>query len=76
MMNFSLVSIVVLVALLILCCTFVQGLRRNIAVARSTGLRYVIVPFHITSVPWMLLQPIVLPILDRLPASWTRQWLL
>lgn len=55
--------------------TLVQGLRRNIAIAQATGLRYVIVPFYITSIPWLLLQPVVLPLLDRLPERWTKGWL-
>lgn len=53
----------------------VQSLRRNIASAQATGLRYVIVPFYIASVPWLLLQPIFLPLLDHLPERLTKGWL-
>lgn len=62
-------------AFTLLSYTLVQSFRRNIASAQATGLRYVIVPFYITSVPWLLLQPILLPLLDRLPERLTKGWL-
>ena len=59
----------------LLCFMLLHNLRRNIAIARNTGLSYVIVPFYITSGPWLLLQPIIYPLFDKLPAKWTQEWL-
>ncbi|KAL8917288.1 MAG: hypothetical protein Q9172_005914 [Xanthocarpia lactea] len=50
-------------------------LGHNIAIARATGLPYVIVPIYITSLPWLLLQPLCIPLLEQLPQSWTQGWL-
>ncbi len=53
-----------------------SGLFRNIAAARATGLPYVVVPVHITSIPWLLLQHLCVPVLERvLPARWAEAWL-
>ena len=74
-MGVSLLLILLVCAFSILCHILLQGLRRNIAAAQDTGLRYVIVPFYITSIPGLLLQPIVIPILESLPGKWTKGWL-
>ena len=63
------------IAVLYFCFSLITGFRRNVAQAKRTGLPYVIVPVHITSVPWILLQPVCLPLLGSLPESWTRTWL-
>ncbi|MCJ1245731.1 hypothetical protein MMC30_002935 [Trapelia coarctata] len=52
----------------------IQGLRRNIAKAKSSGFEYVVLPFHMLSIPWALTRHILLPLLDWLPTSWTEQW--
>lgn len=64
-----------LTALSFFCYTLTQGLRQNISVAKATGLHYVITPIYITSFPWLLLQPILVPFLECLPESWTEKWL-
>ena len=74
-MIISFLGVFLISALVLLSYITIQGLRGNIALAKATGLRYVIVPFYITSLPWLLLQPVCLPILDRLPERWTRNWL-
>ena len=53
----------------------VWNLLDNIAEARSSGFRYIIVPCSPLFVPWILAQPLFLPLLDRLPRSWTQPWL-
>lgn len=42
-------------------------LRRNIAAAKATGLSYVVVPWNGLNIPWLILRPIILPYLKRLP---------
>lgn len=55
--------------------SFLQGLYRNIAEAKSSGFKYVVVPFFFLSAPWAIAQPFLLPLLDRLPKTWTESWL-
>ncbi|PLB51305.1 cytochrome P450 [Aspergillus steynii IBT 23096] len=47
----------------------------QLARARSTGLPCVIVPCSCLGAPWLLSQPILLPIFQLLPTSWTQNWL-
>lgn len=56
-------------------CSYVQGLRRNIAEAKASGFRYVIVPFFFLSTSWAIVKPALLPVLERLPKTWTESWL-
>ena len=74
-MIISILRVFLISALILLFYIFIQGLRSNVALAKATGLRYVIVPISITSVPWLQLQPVCLPILDLLPERWTKNWL-
>ena len=53
----------------------VRNLLSNIAKAKSSGFHYEIVPCSPLFVPWVLVQPLILPLLDRLPRSWTQPWL-
>ncbi|MCJ1438187.1 hypothetical protein MMC27_007574 [Xylographa pallens] len=53
----------------------VVSLRKNIAEAKSTGFTYVVLYVHLLSLPWALLQPLLLPLLVRLPDSLTATWL-
>ena len=53
----------------------IRGLRRNIAAAKSSGFPYVVVPIFLSSLPPELAQPFILPLVDRLPESWTQRWL-
>jgi cytochrome P450 len=55
--------------------SLVLSLHRNYAVARASGLRCIIVPFHLANVSWVIIQPLILPLLDRLPTRWTSPWL-
>ena len=50
----------------------IRNLLANIAEARSSGFHYIIVPCSPLFVPWILAQPLLLPLLDRLPRSWTQ----
>ncbi|KAE8407188.1 cytochrome P450 [Aspergillus pseudonomiae] len=47
----------------------------NVSRARATGLQYVIVPCSMLGAPWLLTQPLLLPILQALPELWTEKWL-
>ncbi|KAI9044661.1 cytochrome P450 [Aspergillus affinis] len=47
----------------------------HIALARSTGLPYVLVPCSFLGRAWLLCQPFLLPVLQLLPLSWTQHWL-
>ncbi|KAL8772171.1 MAG: hypothetical protein Q9209_002606 [Squamulea sp. 1 TL-2023] len=42
-------------------------LRRNIAAAKATGLPYVVLPWSNLNLPWLILRPILLPYLKKLP---------
>lgn len=52
---------------------YTSSLRRNIALARSSGIHYIVVPFFFLNRWWILGHRLVLPLLDRLPAKYT-QW--
>lgn len=47
----------------------VKALRQNIDKAKSSGLPYRILPFHILSFPWALSRRFLLPLLDGLSAQ-------
>lgn len=47
----------------------------NIAHARSTALPYVVLPCALLGAPWLLCQPVALPILEAFPTRWTKGWL-
>lgn len=53
----------------------VQQICGNIEEAKSSGLKFVVLPFFIFSTPWAITQAVFLPLLDRLPESWTESWL-
>ncbi|KAL8931609.1 MAG: hypothetical protein Q9216_007141, partial [Gyalolechia sp. 2 TL-2023] len=42
-------------------------LRRNVAIAKATGLTYVVLPWSSLNLPWLLIQPLLLPYLRRIP---------
>ena len=52
-----------------------RSLYKFIAEAKDTGLPYTILPVYIFSVPWALAQPILVPLLNLLPARFTERWL-
>ena len=47
---------------------------RNLAAAKQSGLPYVIVPFYFVNRTWHLSQIIVVPLVRKLPRSWTDPW--
>lgn len=51
-------------------------LARNIAAAKTSGLPYVVIPFYTWSTPWLVTHRIFLPYLEKLPKSWTSEWLM
>ncbi|KAH6603406.1 Cytochrome P450 2J3 [Trichoderma cornu-damae] len=48
---------------------------KNRAVAQSAGFPVCFSPVHIADMWWMAVYPMVAPIVDRLPRSWTQPWL-
>ncbi|KAF2109771.1 cytochrome P450 [Lophiotrema nucula] len=52
-----------------------RSLQRNIRRARESGFKYVVAPVYFQSMPWILQQEALLPILRRLPKALTRSWL-
>ncbi|KAL9034272.1 MAG: hypothetical protein Q9180_005501 [Flavoplaca navasiana] len=42
-------------------------LRRNLLAAKATGLPYVVLPWSNLNLPWLLLRPLLLPVLNKLP---------
>ncbi|KAF2446011.1 cytochrome P450 monooxygenase-like protein [Karstenula rhodostoma CBS 690.94] len=55
--------------------TTYQRLRRNIAIAKSSGIAYVVLPVHVFSVPWLATYYLWIPIVNKLPASFKGLWL-
>lgn len=51
------------------------GLKRNRAIVASSGFKCVLLPTHLTSVPWLVAGSIFLPLLDLLPDERKAQWM-
>ncbi|KAI9793647.1 MAG: hypothetical protein M1816_007542 [Peltula sp. TS41687] len=49
--------------------------RKNLSIAKQSGLRYVVVPVSAYNRAWLISQRLVIPLLERLPQSWTESWL-
>ena len=74
-LSISHVTCLALSFLLVIYCYFrVRSLHSNIIAAKSTGFRYIILPFHILGTPWLALQDLIIPLLHLLPRSWTERW--
>ncbi|KAF1948751.1 cytochrome P450 [Byssothecium circinans] len=54
---------------------YYRSLKRNVRLARGSGLRYIVSPVYFQSIPWILLQEALLPILRQLPETFTQSWL-
>ena len=52
-----------------------RQLSKNIADAKASGIPYQVVPFFLVNRLWQISSIFVLPILRRLPLSWTDPWL-
>ena len=60
--------------ILIYCYSWIRSLYSNIIAAKSTGFKYIILPFHILGAPWIVLQDLIIPLLHLIPQSWTERW--
>lgn len=49
-------------------------LRRNISSAKKSGIPYVVVPVYYLNAFWLLTHRLFLPLLAKLPRSWTSKW--
>ncbi|KAG9680391.1 putative P450 monooxygenase, partial [Aureobasidium melanogenum] len=48
---------------------------RNLAAAKQSGLPYVVAPFYVFNRFWLVTHRLWLPLLGKLPKSWTDPWL-
>ncbi|MCJ1344328.1 hypothetical protein MMC31_002531 [Peltigera leucophlebia] len=71
----GLLIVTLILAVALLLYFRVQQFWRNIEEAKSSGLKYVVLPFFIFSTPWAIIHAVFLPLLDRLPERWTESWL-
>ncbi|KAI1172267.1 cytochrome P450 [Nemania sp. FL0916] len=53
----------------------VAGLKKNYSIAKSSGFKCVLLPTHMTSVPWLVAGSVFLPLLDLLPGERKSQWM-
>ena len=61
--------------LIVYYCYFrICSLYSNIIAAKSTGFKYIILPFNILGAPWIVLQGLIIPLFRLLPHSWTERW--
>jgi hypothetical protein len=75
-MVFSLVLSAVATVILYNVFASYRKLKRNIALAKSSGLPVVVTPVYVYSMPWLATFYIWLPLLQKfLPASWKGVWL-
>jgi hypothetical protein len=51
-----------------------RSLARNVALAKSSGLRVVVLPVNVFSVLWLATNSLWLPLLAKLPDSWKGIW--
>lgn len=75
-MLFTLIFAALAAAALAKAIALYQNWQKNIALAKSSGLPVVVIPWNIFSVFWLATFYIWTPILERiLPASWRGVWL-
>ncbi|KAI4715343.1 cytochrome P450 [Aureobasidium sp. EXF-10727] len=48
---------------------------RNLAAAKSSGLPYIVAPVYVFNRFWLVTHKLWLPLLEKLPKSWTDPWL-
>lgn len=67
----STILLVLLIAVIYFIASNVVALRNNIALARRSGIYYIVTPVYFLSLPWLLGHRMILPYLKKLPLSWT-----
>ena len=67
----SLIVLTLLTLVLYQVITSIVSFRRNLAKAKASGITYVIVPIYWLQRWWLAAHPLFLPLLARLPDSWT-----
>ena len=68
----GIVPLAILLFLLYKITIRVQAFRRNLAKAKASGIAYVIVPVYFLKRWWLATHRLYLPLLAKLPDSWTR----
>lgn len=71
----SLIALAVLAVALAYAVATYRSFSKNLAAAKASNMRYVIVPIHFFSPVWLVTQNFLLPFLRRLPRRWTTPWL-
>ena len=71
----SFIGLAILAAVLAYAVATYRSFSKNLAAAKASNMRYVIVPIYYFSLIWLLSQNILLPYLRKLPKNWTRPWL-
>lgn len=49
---------------------------RNLAAAKRSGIPYIVLPVYTFNRFWLVTHRIWLPILEKLPVSWTHPWIM
>lgn len=71
---FSTIALALLVLFAFYALKIYTQFARNLAAAKKSGIPYVIIPFYQLNRLYMLSQIFVVPIMRKLPASWTELW--
>ena len=71
----SYVGIAFLGAVIVFAWSNYRSFSKNLAAAKASNIRYVIVPVYYHNPVWVLIQPVFMPILRKLPKGWTFPWL-
>ena len=70
----STIALALLVSFVLYALKVYKQFARNLAAAKKSGIPYLIVPFYSANRLWQLSQTFVVPIVRRLPSSWTEPW--
>lgn len=57
------------------CINYYRCFTRNLAAAKQSGLPYVVSPVFTFNRFWLVTHKLWLPLLEKLPTSWTDPWL-
>ena len=70
----STIALVLLVSLALYALKIYTKFARNLAAAKKSGIPYLVVPFYQPNRLWQLSQIFIVPLVRKLPSSWTEPW--
>lgn len=70
----STIAVAILVSVTLYALKLYTQFARNLAAAKKSGIPYVIVPFYRSNRLYQLSQLLVVPVVRKLPISWTEPW--